>query len=50
MKVEISRRILEKKNKPMKICPVGGELFYADGQTDMTELSEIWQKLLKRIN
>jgi hypothetical protein len=22
----------------MKICPVGAELFHADGQTDMTEL------------
>jgi len=22
----------------MKICPVGAQLFYADGQTDMTKL------------
>jgi hypothetical protein len=27
----------------MKICPVGGELFRADGRTDMTKISRFSQ-------
>ena len=40
MKLEFSQRIFENIRIPniMKICSVGGELFHADGQTDMTNL------------
>jgi len=35
MTLEPSRQGFEKPNF-MKICPVGAELFHADGRTDMT--------------
>ena len=40
MKLEFSRQILEKYSNinVMKIRPVGAELLFADGQTDMTKL------------
>ena len=37
MKLEFSRHIFEKNiqiSNFMKICPVGAELFHADGRTD----------------
>jgi hypothetical protein len=33
----------------MKICPVGAELFHADGQTDMTKLIVTFRNLRTRI-
>ena len=32
----------------MKSCPVGVELFYADGQTDMTKLIVAFRNFAKR--
>jgi hypothetical protein len=39
IKLEFSRQIFLKTHIPnfMKICPVGTELFYADGHADMTK-------------
>jgi hypothetical protein len=34
----------------MKICPVGAELFYADGQTDMTKLIVAFRNFAKAPN
>ena len=43
MKLEFSRQIFEKKKSEIsnciRICPVGAELFHADGQTYMTKLT-----------
>jgi hypothetical protein len=33
----------------IKICPVGAELFYADGQTDMTKLIVAFRSLPTRL-
>ena len=43
IKIEFSRQILEKNlqiSNLMKIRQVGAELFHADGQTDMTKLTD----------
>jgi hypothetical protein len=42
MKLEFSRQIFGKRGQipsSIKIRPVGAELFLADGQTDMTQLT-----------
>jgi hypothetical protein len=42
MKLELFRKIFKKNNQIsnlMKICPVGNELFQADGRTDTTKVT-----------
>jgi len=39
MKLEFSRQIFETTENFMETCPVGAELFLADGPTDRTELA-----------
>jgi len=55
MKLEFPRQIFDKYSKPnfIKICPVGAELFHADGrsdgQTDMTKLIVVFGTLRKHL-
>jgi len=51
MKFEFSRQICQKKLKIkfLKICPVGAELFHADGRrTDMTKLYSRFSEILRK--
>ena len=50
MQLDLSRKILEKNAEIlnfMKIPSVGVELFYADGQTDMTKLTVPFRNFTK---
>jgi hypothetical protein len=50
MKLEFSWQIIEKLSdiKLMKICPLGAELFHADGRTDITVLINAVRNLANR--
>jgi hypothetical protein len=50
MKMGFSRQIFRKKTQISnltKICPVGAELFHADGRTDLTKLIVAFRNFAK---